>query len=70
MSEFISCAECVYDLDCPCGYSKGNAACLTIQLRKTPLFETRSICDLCQYHTKDERCVYVVGCPYNQEAKL
>ena len=30
--DFIkNCLECIYGENCPCGYSNGNAACITIQ---------------------------------------
>ena len=25
-----NCIQCIYNIDCPCGYSLHNAACLTI----------------------------------------
>ena len=27
----ITCKECPLNVNCPCGYSAGNAACLTIR---------------------------------------
>lgn len=32
--EFIKCKDCFYNINCPCNWSNGNAACLTIQKYK------------------------------------
>ena len=38
--EFLKCGECRFRYACPCGWSNGNAACLTIQQKdKTNEFE-------------------------------
>lgn len=28
---YMSCIDCPFNKNCPCGYSRGNAACLTIR---------------------------------------
>lgn len=38
----ISCQSCPFAKYCPCGYSAGNAACLTIRERYAEAMTTRS----------------------------
>lgn len=47
----ITCKECKYSDNCPCGYSLHNAACLVIQKpkdKKKNMLTNAKISDACQ----------------------
>lgn len=52
MEELIECKDCVYEKECPCGYSLHNAACLTIQKKRKPVRK------ITVYWSKDNEEVY------------